>query len=616
MSFKVIDNDELENVATVSVSLWSGPFDGLLNWLDRAFQLEQLEDQNDRPIAQNVLIMCGLQTTLGLFALMLEFFGRGEATTSQLVGCISVSILSVLPAFLIYTHRVRLSAWIFCISISFTAMTICLLNSGINSATTPILILPVLWGWTMLRLKGAVTLSALALAQTFFLVWWSVSGNAPYTSPNFGDLPPAVSTGFVMAYIIISAVVSGGVAWYNHRQHEKRLIKMRDEARFASRAKAEFIAGVAHEIRTPLTGLMGMLELLAKEELDSNQGEMAGTAKSSARNILNLINDLLDLSKIEVGELRLLPEPTDVTQLFRETAMELRPSAVDQGLEFRLSYPDEAVWLLIDPVRFRQILSNFLSNAIKFTDRGYVKAAMQVEDVDSGEVLVRLSVEDTGRGIHPNHQKRIFSRFVQIETDQRANYKGTGLGLAIVHDLARLQGGDVWVESIEGKGSTFNFEAEYKRTSALDIPTASRLSKHDRQYTILIADDSVGNQRVITRVLQGLGYRTISVANGSDAVLAIAERDIDLVLMDFRMPVKDGPTALQDIRNLPDQTRAQIPVIGLSADNSEHDMQKWVAAGVDGFIQKPVDFANMDITIRRILGLQRQSHEGEPSVAE
>lgn len=602
MSNNAIEDDVSERIVGFRDGHRTATLDGAMEWLDRAFRLESLADQRNRPVAQNVIIMCALQSVLGLSATLIDLFGRGEFLAQHLIGFTVVAILAALPLFLIRTHRVHASAWVFCTSISLGLFLICFISSGILSATTPMLLLPIYWAWMTLKLRGAIFLSALTLVEFAVLTYMAETQLRPDSLATIGVLSPALSSGVALLFVAVSAIVTGFFGWYNAKQYEARLIRMRDEARQANRQKAEFIASVAHEVRTPLTGLMGMLELMKADAVRDDQKEMTSTARSSARNILNLINDLLDLSKIEVGELRLLPEPVDASNLFHETANEFRQYANRKKLEFTVVGPAAPVWLLLDPVRFRQILSNFLSNALKFTEAGAVRVRLTVDETDTSQVRLLLSVEDTGPGIPHSERQRIFARFAQVDSAQRATYKGTGLGLAIVKDLARLQGGDVWVESDEAVGSTFFFTAQYKRTSALELPAKPRADNTDTTYRILIADDSVGNQRVISRVLQGLGYETVSVSNGSDAVVKIADERIDLVLMDLRMPVKDGPTALKDIRALPDKARSEVPVIGLSADNAPQDMARWIEAGVDGFIQKPVDFENMDHTIRRILG--------------
>ena len=404
--------------------------------------------------------------------------------------------------------------------------------------------------------------------------------------------------------VIISASLSGYVVLHNNRAYEERLIGMREAALDANRAKSEFIASIAHEVRTPLAGVMGMVDLLSREDLNSNQTEMAVTARASARNLMNLINDLLDLSKIELGELRLLPEPVDVVSLFAETVVEFRLAAREKGIKFTTELPQSECWILIDPVRFRQIISNFLSNAVKFTEEGYVRATLRLDERDDGQVNLALSVEDSGPGIPESMRRRIFGRFIQVDAVQRAQHNGSGLGLAIVSDLARLNGGTLRLDSEEGKGTAFTFEATFKRAKPIELPTPMT-NGTGPVPTILVVDDSIGNRRVLTRVLQGLGYRTLSAQNGSDAVISIMNEQVDLVLLDYKMPVKNGAETLKDIRALPEASKRSVPVIGMSADTAEEELRSWIEAGAEGFMQKPVDFGVLDNNIRRVLQTYR-----------
>ncbi|MAP93599.1 MAG: hypothetical protein CMK07_01495 [Ponticaulis sp.] len=581
--------------------------EGAFGWLWRKFPIGELAAEADRPTAQTVVVLCLTQALLGFIITGFDFLLVGKPVFSHGLALGASIFIFCLPFVMTKTGRIRLVAWGLILSVSVTAFLICLGAYGIQSASAPILLLPIFWAWLTLSSRGAILVSCLTLVEMIILSWLSHTGATPITDAV--TIPSNRS--LVLILVMISAAISGYAAWYNSRAYQQRLIRARDEAMQANRAKSEFIASIAHEVRTPMTGLMGMLELLSKEPLLNEQAEMATTAKSSAGNLLNLINDLLDLSKIEVGELRLLPEPVNICSIFHETVRGFQQFASEKGLVLEAECEQEALWLLIDPVRFRQILSNFLSNAVKFTDEGHIKAVLTDEELNNGMVRLQLSVSDTGSGIPKQDQRRIFGRFTQVERHRKAHHQGTGLGLAIVADLANLQGGQVWLESEEDKGSVFHFQASFKRTSALEPTAASVAAEPYQDVTILIADDSVGNQRVLSRVLQGLGYKTVSVANGSDAIVSIARQSVDLVLMDFNMPVKDGPTALRDIRSLPDSRKSQTPVIGLSADASESDMKRWNEAGVDGFVSKPVDFATLDLTIRRVLGVQRQNTASE-----
>ena len=591
---------ERENVT------YGAPFPGAVT-IERFFRMDDLPSPDDRPIAHTLLVLSVVQAILGFIALAIDMAGEGFLVPQHILCALAILVVSAIPAFVIRTGRISTAAWVFNLTISIVVFLLCLLSAGIMSASAPILLLPVIWSWSTLGKRGALAICVLTVLEMFALIWWSISGYAPHNVTELGGLPPAVGLGLILLLVAFSGTVSGYVGYRNNQIHKEHLIRARDEAQKANRAKAEFIASIAHEVRTPLTGLMGMLELLARENLQDSHQEMAGTARSSARNILNLINDLLDLSKIEVGELRLLPEPTDVAALVNETAREFKSAAEEKDLELTVRITGEPVWLLLDPLRLRQIVSNYISNAVKFTETGRICVSLTTSDLANGDVTLRLSVEDTGPGVPLSQRNMIFGRFTQIDSVQRAKYNGTGLGLAIVSDLAILLGGKTWVESEETKGSVFFFEGQFKRTSPLDLPRLSSSDSDRADATILITDDSLGNQRVLSRYLQGLGYTTHAVENGSDAMMALLKQKIDLIFLDHFMPVKDGLQTLRDIRALPDPDLKNVPVIAMSADLPEADMKHWVDAGVDGVISKPIDFPALDATIQRVLGAGQRS---------
>ena len=578
--------------------------DELNNRFDTLLNFAQISDSRIISTAQTVLVLSLFQCTFFVLAMTADVVGRGRILVPHVIAMFTIIIIALGPALLIRSGRVLSAAWTLCITVSASVFLIVLNGAGSYSTAAPLLVLPVLWARLILDVRGASLVSALTLCTVLFVAWWTSAGFIYAETARFGTLPSAFSVGVGMMLLIISAAFSGYVALQNNLAHQDRMMKMREAAKDANRAKSEFIASIAHEVRTPLAGVMGMVDLLSRENLNSNQTEMAVTARSSARNLMNLINDLLDLSKIELGELRLLPEPVDVVSLFAETIVEYRLAAREKGIEFTTEMPQTECWLLIDPVRFRQIMSNFLSNAVKFTEEGYVRATLRLDERDDGQVNLTLTVEDSGPGIPESMRRRIFGRFIQVDAVQRAEHNGSGLGLAIVSDLARLNGGTLRLDSEEGKGTAFTFEATFKRAKPIALPTP-KANGTGPVPTILVVDDSIGNRRVLTRVLQGLGYRTLSAQNGSDAVVSLMNEHVDLVLLDYKMPVKNGAETLKDIRALPEPGKRNVPVIGMSADTAEEELSSWIEAGAEGFMQKPVDFGVLDNNIRRVLQTYR-----------
>lgn len=566
-----------------------------------ALLLRTSEDGRVTRLAQSVVILSLAFALMNIVPLAAAVYllpgGYSEVLIISFVIC---ALLLTLPLFTLATRNPTLSAWALCMFMAAMLTALGLISGGVSSVIMPMFIVPVIWGWFLLgRIGGYVFFPFMLVA---IVLNWFYSDTVNGTLPALGPGEYGILQSIILSVTITACSLAGYLANRNERLIHRDLVSARDAARRANLEKSALIAGMAHEIRTPLTGLSGMLELLSHEALSESQSEMAATAKASSRNILTLINDLLDMSKLELGELKLLPEATNISQLFRDLTREFQYPSESKHLTYIVNGPDEDVWVLADPVRFSQILSNYLSNAIKFTDTGSISAVLSVAAPKNGKSRVRLAVSDTGAGIPADMVNRVFDRFVQVEAAQKASHSGTGIGLAIVHDLARIQDGRVWAESVLGKGSTFYFETEFESVAFPDVLSSDQKSPtaHEHQATILLADDNPGNQRVLTTILQRLGYLVITARNGAEAVKCLHNSRIDLVLMDYYMPELDGPDALKEIRKT-DSPFQNVPVIGLSADHTEANLKRWADADVTAVLSKPIDFSSLEQSIRRLL---------------
>jgi signal transduction histidine kinase/ActR/RegA family two-component response regulator len=382
-------------------------------------------------------------------------------------------------------------------------------------------------------------------------------------------------------------------------QVNKQLQTARDQALEASNLKSAFIATVSHELRTPLTGLLGFIELLQGTSLTPEQRELAKTAGESAQALLNIVNDILDLSKIEAGKASLETVPFNLIFLIQDVSRLLSESANKKGLRLTTSV-DQGIpqFVFGDPSRMRQVLLNLIGNSIKFTERGEVSVKAVVEARQEQRVTVRFSVADTGIGISQDEKRFLFLPFSQVDSSNTRKYGGTGLGLTICKRFVNMMGGDIGVESKKGEGSIFWFRLPFvieepEPTPAAEAAPARSVGLEPAVGSvppgklILVVEDSPVIQMLAIKQLVNLGLQSHAVSNGRAAVEAASAMAFDLILMDCHMPEMDGFAATRAIRELEGASGRHTPIIAMTAGAMVGDRERCLDAGMDDYLSKP-----------------------------
>ena len=379
------------------------------------------------------------------------------------------------------------------------------------------------------------------------------------------------------------------------------LMEARDAANAANVAKSQFLANMSHEIRTPLNGVLAMAEVMDRGELAPAQRERLDVVRQSGEQLLAVLNDVLDLSKIEAGKLELAAHDFDLTTLANTASESFAAMAGEKGLTFHLDVADEAkgVWHG-DGDRLRQIFANLVSNAVKFTAKGAVTARFEAADAGG----LRLSVSDTGIGIPQDKILTLFEKFTQADSSTTRQYGGTGLGLAICRELAQLMGGQISVLSEEGKGSTFIVELPFPRGSAMPVAEAAPAAPEaaTRSVRVLAAEDNLVNQKVLKAIVEPMDVELALVADGQAAIEAWRTGEFDVILMDIQMPVMDGITAAKAIRAAErTERRPRTPILALTANALVHQVEEYLAVGMDGHVAKPIEISKLYDAMSRVL---------------
>ncbi|WP_414728850.1 response regulator [Zhongshania aliphaticivorans] len=379
----------------------------------------------------------------------------------------------------------------------------------------------------------------------------------------------------------------------------QNLLQAKEEADKANLAKSQFLATMTHELRTPLNGALGMMQLLSNTQLNAEQNHYLLIARESSELLLNIVNNILDFSEIEKGELQLQEKYFDINAIFDNLLTPLSYEAKKKGLEFTAHIDPQLkdINVLGDDVRIRQILLNLVANAVKFTPQGSVTIGLNALQLTGKQATLELKVTDTGIGISEKDQQIIFDSFRQADGSHRRKYGGSGLGLAIVRRLCDLMNADISLTSTENKGSAFTirWSCPYQISSDLEHHTLQEETLLAGK-TVLIVEDNPINQLLVSKILRRWGMTTVTTDNGAEALIAIEKQRFDIILMDLQMPVMDGFEATQAIRR--HAQYRHTPIIALTANNFKDDSDYCFRVGMNDFLSKPVSLTNLKEKIR------------------
>jgi len=583
-----------------------------LNPADFSFFRLSRDRETDTLAYGALMPMAIIVMMLGVMLLALALREQPRVASSLISNGINASV-GALAAFLTWRKKYLLAANVLLWTLWLATTYSIWMNGGLrapNLFAYPILIVGA--GWLIgQRTTFRVTAMSVAAVLTMALLQ-ALDITRPVRQPN-------THSQFVLAVIVVlSAAIITLLAWRSFQRRtieaERRSAKLRleqarleeeiaartreindakDAAEAGSRDRTAFLANMSHEIRTPMNAIIGLAHLLQQEQPRPDQAGQLASLSGAANHLLSIIDNVLDLSKIESHELMLESERINLRALGERVIAIVADQAKAKGVALRLEVPRDLPRLRGDATRLAQALLNYMSNAIKFTSQGSVTLSMRVAGQTAGQALVRFEVRDTGIGIAPEVLARLFRPFQQAEEDTTRLYGGTGLGLTITRHLARLMGGDAGAESVSGKGSTFWFtaglapdEAPDSQPPTLDDTPMHILRQQHMLARVLLAEDHPINQEIVRNLLEAAGLTVTVVADGEAALEELGRENYDLVLMDVQMPRMDGIEATREIRRRP--TIQHIPVIAVTANVFSEDRARCLDAGMNDFLAKPV----------------------------
>ena len=419
-----------------------------------------------------------------------------------------------------------------------------------------------------------------------------------YAGRDWNFIFVAYLTGFTMEYTITTFLL------YQLVKRARMMMDQRNSAEEASRVKSQFLSSMSHEIRTPMNAIIGMADVALRREMDDELRHEIGIIKSSSTGLLEIINDILDLSRVEAGKVNIIPSTYSTAALADDMTaiVDARNTEHRVPIYYHIQ-PDMPAWLYGDAVRLRQVMLNFASNAIKYTDFGSIEVRFGCEPVDADTVNLVYSVKDTGQGIREEDQKKLFTMYTQFDTRRNHGKESAGIGLAISKAFIDCMGGTITVKSRYGVGSTFAFSVPQKISAApaADAQQADEAAPYTAEGArVLLVDDNAINREVLKALLEPLKLTVEEAANGQQAVTRASSRPYDLIFMDSHMPVMNGEEAAHAIRTA-DNINQATPIVAVTADAIAGVRERLIEGGMDDCITKPIDIGTLYAVVRRLL---------------
>ena len=422
----------------------------------------------------------------------------------------------------------------------------------------------------------------------------------------FLSILPLTASGLVVLVMMTLLREERIRAFQAHQSHLiDELEAARDKANAASDAKTNFLGVVSHELRTPMNGVLGAAQLLGSTRLETTQREYLSVIRNSGDNLLSLLNDILDMTKIEAGKMTFETVDVSIEDLHKRVTGPFQAQAEAKGLNFNAQFEGDIPAVVRgDPLRVCQVIHNLLSNAVKFTDKGEVSMLARGERLENGRVRLVFAVTDSGAGIAADDLARLFQPFTQVDVSSTRRFGGTGLGLTIARRMANIMGGDINVVSTLGEGSTFTFSIEADVVEWTRQPAAEPIHADigdGRPLSVLLVEDHPVNRMILQAWLGSAGHVSATAENGQTGIEAAGEQRFDLIIMDVNMPVMDGLTATRAIRD-GEGPNHDTPIVVLSASARREDHLAGLDAGADAYLNKPIDFGALAKVMNRVSG--------------